>query len=74
MLTSRSVSDVTLLRGRFVSRMILIDTVRSRRYYFICKSWLAAEIGDGAVVREFPTAAPERLHDKEHLFFTHTTT
>ena len=54
--------------------MILIDTVRSRRYYFICKSWLAAEIGDGAVVREFPTAAPERLHDKEHLFFTHTTT
>ena len=59
---------------RFVSRLILIDTVRNKRYHFVCNAWLAADIGDGLVDRQFTKATKKELHDAEHLFFTHTTT
>ena len=59
---------------RFVSRLILIDTVRNKRYYFVCNAWLAADIGDGLVDRQFTKATKKELHDAEHLFFTNTTT
>ena len=57
-----------------MSRLILIDTVRNKRYYFVCNAWLAADIGDGLVDRQFMKATKDELHDAEHLFFTHTTT
>ena len=57
-----------------MSRLILIDTVRNKRYYFVCNAWLAADIGDGLVDRQFMKATKKELHDAEHLFFTHTAT
>ena len=57
---------------RFLSRLILIDTIRNRRYYFVCNTWLAADIGDGSVNRTFTKATKKELRDAEHLFFTHT--
>ena len=65
---------VYFLFCRFLSRLILIDTTRSRRYYFVCNTWLATDIGDGLVDRTYAKATKKELHELEHLFFTHTGT
>ena len=59
---------------RFLSRLILIDTNLHRRYYFVCNSWLATDIGDGLVDRTYAKATKKELHELEHLFLTHTGT
>ena len=56
---------------RYLSRCLLIDVLRSKRYYFLCNSWFGADIGDGRVDRVFRLARKDQLHDVEHLFVSH---
>ena len=51
-----------------MSRCLLVDDYKQQRYYFICDSWLADDIGDGKLDRIFYKSTDDDLNNVEHLF------
>ena len=45
-----------------------MDDYKQQRYYFICDSWLADDIGDGKLDRIFYKSTDDDLNNVEHLF------
>ena len=59
-------------RCRFISRVVIVDAQRDRRYCFACDAWLACDIGDGVVHRRFDVTPVQELHNGQYLFFLYT--
>ena len=56
----------------FLSQVVIRDIETDDKFFFLCKSWLACDEGDGQVDRLFPAAGKEELRDFVHLFKTKT--
>lgn len=53
-----------ILRGaspfsRYVSRVLVYDSVVDRKWYFLCNSWLSVDVGDCVLDKVFPVATEQ---------------
>ncbi|XP_052023259.1 polycystic kidney disease protein 1-like 2 [Apodemus sylvaticus] len=58
----------------YVSRVLVYDSVVDRKWYFLCNSWLAVDVGDCVLDKVFPVATEQDRKQFSHLFFTKTST
>ncbi|XP_070574001.1 polycystin-1-like protein 2 [Ptychodera flava] len=80
--TSRSMGDVEAIRlwhdnsgdypEWFVGHVIVHDLETDQRWYFLCNSWLAVDVGQGLIDRYFRVACEDDLRKFKHLFITKT--
>ncbi|XP_078664667.1 polycystin-1-like protein 2 [Branchiostoma floridae x Branchiostoma belcheri] len=54
----------------FLSRIMVQDLQTKQRWYFICNSWLAVDMGDQEVEKHISVATEEELHQASTLFAT----
>ncbi len=66
-------TDCVLYCPRFVSRAIVTNLREGEEYYFICRQWLAVDIGDGLLDRTFKVATPQDMKGFSHLFTSRAT-
>lgn len=45
--------------SRYVSRVLVYDSVEDRKWYFLCNSWLSIEVGDCVLDKVFPVATEQ---------------
>ncbi|XP_013408339.1 polycystic kidney disease protein 1-like 2 [Lingula anatina] len=56
----------------FLSRVVIHDLKADQKFYFICHSWLAVDLGDGQVDQVFSNATDDDIRNFTHLFISKT--
>ncbi|XP_072588067.1 polycystin-1-like protein 2 [Vulpes vulpes] len=58
----------------YVSRVLVHDLARDRKWHFLCNSWLSIDVGDCVLDKVFPVATEKDRKQFSHLFFMKTST
>ncbi|KAF3817624.1 hypothetical protein GH733_012911 [Mirounga leonina] len=58
----------------YVSRVLVHDLARDRKWHFLCNSWLSTDVGDCVPDKVFPVATEQDRKRFSHLFFMKTST
>ncbi|XP_002917769.2 LOW QUALITY PROTEIN: polycystic kidney disease protein 1-like 2 [Ailuropoda melanoleuca] len=58
----------------YVSRVLVHDLARDRKWHFLCNSWLSIDVGDCVLDKVFPVATEQDRKQFSHLFFMKTST
>uniref|UniRef100_A0A8C3E180 Polycystin 1 like 2/pseudo n=1 Tax=Corvus moneduloides TaxID=1196302 RepID=A0A8C3E180_CORMO len=56
----------------YVNRVSVHDLARDQKWYFLCNSWLAIDIGECVLDKMFPVATEQDLKQFSNLFFMKT--
>ncbi|XP_037372114.1 polycystic kidney disease protein 1-like 2 [Talpa occidentalis] len=56
----------------YVSRVLVHDLARDRKWYFLCNSWLSIDVGECVLDKVFPVATEEDRKQFRHLFLMKT--
>ncbi|XP_077919652.1 polycystin-1-like protein 2 [Halichoerus grypus] len=58
----------------YVSRVLVHDLAKDRKWHFLCNSWLSIDVGDCVLDKVFPVATEQDRKRFSHLFFMKTST
>ncbi|XP_047565947.1 polycystic kidney disease protein 1-like 2 [Lutra lutra] len=58
----------------YVSRVLVHDLAKDRKWHFLCNSWLSIDVGDCVLDKVFPVATEQDRKQFRHLFFMKTST
>ncbi|KAM9183006.1 polycystin-1-like protein 3 [Mergus octosetaceus] len=56
----------------YVNRVVVQDLAWDQKWYFLCNSWLAIDIGDCVLDKVFPVATEQDMKQFSNLFFMKT--
>ncbi|NXE89116.1 PK1L2 protein, partial [Menura novaehollandiae] len=56
----------------YVNRVLVHDLARDQKWYFLCNSWLAIDIGECVLDKMFPVATEQDMKQFSNLFFMKT--
>ncbi|KAJ7426456.1 polycystic kidney disease protein 1-like 2 [Willisornis vidua] len=56
----------------YVNRVLVHDLAWDQKWYFLCNSWLAVDIGECVLDKEFPVATEQDMKQFSNLFFMKT--
>ncbi|NXA35063.1 PK1L2 protein, partial [Eudromia elegans] len=56
----------------YVNRVVVHDLAWDRKWYFLCNSWLAIDIGECVLDKVFPVATEQDMKQFSNLFFMKT--
>ncbi|NXX88600.1 PK1L2 protein, partial [Centropus bengalensis] len=56
----------------YVNRVLVHDLARDQKWYFLCNSWLAVDIGECVLDKVFPVATEQDMKQFSNLFFMKT--
>nr|XP_034975837.1 polycystic kidney disease protein 1-like 2 isoform X2 [Zootoca vivipara] len=56
----------------YVNRVLVHDVATDQKWYFLCNSWLAIDVGDCVLDKVFPIATEEDMTQFSNLFFMKT--
>ncbi|XP_040537000.1 polycystic kidney disease protein 1-like 2 isoform X2 [Gallus gallus] len=56
----------------YVNRVLVHDLVWDQKWYFLCNSWLAVDIGECVLDKVFPVATEQDMKQFSNLFFMKT--
>ncbi|NXK49451.1 PK1L2 protein, partial [Chauna torquata] len=56
----------------YVNRVLVHDLAWDQKWYFLCNSWLAIDIGECVLDKVFPVATEQDMKQFSNLFFTKT--
>uniref|UniRef100_A0A670IRP6 Polycystin 1 like 2/pseudo n=1 Tax=Podarcis muralis TaxID=64176 RepID=A0A670IRP6_PODMU len=56
----------------YVNRVLVHDVATDQKWYFLCNSWLAIDVGDCVLDKVFPVATEEDMKQFSNLFFMKT--
>ncbi|NWI88929.1 PK1L2 protein, partial [Pitta sordida] len=56
----------------YVNRVLVHDLAWDRKWYFLCNSWLAVDIGECVLDKVFPVATEQDMKQFSNLFFMKT--
>ncbi|ETE70234.1 Polycystic kidney disease protein 1-like 2, partial [Ophiophagus hannah] len=57
---------------RYVNRVLVHDVATDQKWYFLCNSWLAIDVGDCVLDKVFPVATEQDMKQFSNLFFMKT--
>ena len=57
------------LFSRYVSRVLVHDLARDRKWHFLCNSWLSIDVGDCVLDKVFPVATEQDRKQFRYFFF-----
>lgn len=55
--------------SRYVSRVLVHDLARDRKWHFLCNSWLSIDVGDCVLDKVFPVATEQDRKQFRYFFF-----
>ncbi|XP_054856225.1 polycystic kidney disease protein 1-like 2 [Eublepharis macularius] len=56
----------------YVNRVLVHDVATDHKWYFLCNSWLAIDVGDCVLDKMFPVATEQDMKQFSNLFFMKT--
>ncbi|KAM3828793.1 polycystin-1-like protein 3 [Vipera latastei] len=56
----------------YVNRLLVHDVATDQKWYFLCNSWLAIDVGDCVLDKVFPVATEQDMKQFSNLFFMKT--
>ncbi|NWW80638.1 PK1L2 protein, partial [Climacteris rufus] len=56
----------------YVNRLLVHDVAQDQKWYFLCNSWLAIDIGECVLDKMFPVATEQDMKQFSNLFFMKT--
>ncbi|KAL8195183.1 UNVERIFIED_CONTAM: Polycystic kidney disease protein 1-like 2 [Gekko kuhli] len=56
----------------YVNRVLVHDVATDQKWYFLCNSWLAIDVGDCVLDKVFPVATEQDMKQFSNLFFMKT--
>uniref|UniRef100_A0A8C5SYB1 Polycystin 1 like 2/pseudo n=1 Tax=Laticauda laticaudata TaxID=8630 RepID=A0A8C5SYB1_LATLA len=56
----------------YVNRVLIHDVATDQKWYFLCNSWLAIDVGDCVLDKVFPVATEQDMKQFSNLFFMKT--
>uniref|UniRef100_K7F7G5 Polycystin 1 like 2/pseudo n=1 Tax=Pelodiscus sinensis TaxID=13735 RepID=K7F7G5_PELSI len=56
----------------YVNRVLVHDLVQDQKWYFLCNSWLAIDVGECVLDKVFPVATEQDMKQFSNLFFMKT--
>ncbi|XP_077166400.1 polycystin-1-like protein 2 isoform X2 [Paroedura picta] len=56
----------------YVNRVLVHDVAADQKWYFLCNSWLAIDVGDCVLDKVFPVATEQDMKQFSNLFFMKT--
>ncbi|XP_060551059.1 polycystin-1-like protein 2 [Pantherophis guttatus] len=56
----------------YVNRILVHDVATDQKWYFLCNSWLAIDVGDCVLDKVFPVATEQDMKQFSNLFFMKT--
>ncbi|KAM6430104.1 polycystin-1-like protein 3 [Liasis olivaceus] len=56
----------------YVNRVLVHDVATDQKWYFLCNSWLAIDVGDCVLDKVFPVATDQDMKQFSNLFFMKT--
>ncbi|XP_066494065.1 polycystin-1-like protein 2 [Tiliqua scincoides] len=56
----------------YVNRVLVHDVATNQKWYFLCNSWLAIDVGDCVLDKMFPVATEQDMKQFSNLFFLKT--
>ncbi|KYO37869.1 polycystic kidney disease protein 1-like 2 isoform A [Alligator mississippiensis] len=56
----------------YVNRVLVHDLARDQKWYFLCNSWLAIDVGECVLDKVFPVATEQDMKQFSNLFFMKT--
>ncbi|KAJ6666084.1 hypothetical protein lerEdw1_000988 [Lerista edwardsae] len=56
----------------YVNRVLVHDVATNQKWYFLCNSWLAIDVGDCILDKVFPIATEQDMKQFSNLFFMKT--
>lgn len=55
--------------NRYVNRVLVHDLAWDQKWYFLCNSWLAIDIGECVLDKVFPVATEQDMKQFRYLLF-----